>query len=86
MFSWNFTAWRVDDEMDVTVLDPVEDIWTSLMNLENLCHFDFCFSERFCRATGRNDFKTQFEKFARDGNDGLLIGVFYAHKHSSAFG
>ena len=85
MLTRNFPAWRVDDEIDVAVLDPVEHVRTSLVNLENLGHFDFCFGQRFCRSAGGNNFKTELEKFARDGNDRFLIGVFDADEDSSAF-
>src|SRR5205085_4665635 len=43
VLAWNFSAWRVDDERDVAVLDAIENVRASLMNLENLCDFDFRF-------------------------------------------
>ena len=85
MFAGNFTARRVDDEIDVTILDPIEHVRASFVDLEYLGDFDFCLSQRFCRPAGRNNFKTEFEKFASDGNDCFLIGVFDADKDSSAF-
>src|ERR1043166_8531149 len=34
----NFPARRVDDEIDVAVLNPIEHVWSSLVNLE---HFGY---------------------------------------------
>ena len=71
----NFPAGRVDDEIDIAVLDTVEHVGTSLVNLEYLGHFDFCFGQRFRGSAGGNDFKTELQKFASNRNDRFFIGV-----------
>src|ERR1044071_5789721 len=86
VFSRNFSARRVNNEIDVAVLDAVEHVRTALVNLENFGYFDFRVGQRLCRSAGGNDFKTEFEIFARDRNDRFLVGVFDADKDSSAFG
>src|SRR6266496_1928035 len=76
----NFPARGVNDEVDVAVLDPVENIRTSFVDLKNLGHFNFRFRQRPRRSAGGNNLKTELEKFARDGNDRFLVGIFDADK------
>jgi hypothetical protein len=42
----NFPTRRVDDEVDVAILDAVQDVWASFVNFEDLGDLDF----RFCKG------------------------------------
>ena len=85
MLTGNFSAWRVDDEINVTILDAIEHVWPSFVNLENFCHFDFRFRQRFGGSGCRNNFKSEFHKFSRDRDHRFLIGVFDADEYFSFF-
>ena len=41
MLARNFAARRVNDEVDIAILDAIEDIWASFVNCEDLGYFDF---------------------------------------------
>src|SRR5215475_15326165 len=43
-------ARRVDDEVDIAILDAVENVWASCVDLKDLGYFDFGFCQRFCSS------------------------------------
>src|SRR5437762_5722310 len=52
MLSWNFPAWRVDDEIDIAILDAIENVRASLVNFEDLGYLDFPFRKRLGGSAG----------------------------------
>src|SRR5438034_1543619 len=85
MLARNFSARRVDDEIDVAVLDTVENVRASLVNLEDLGYFDFRFRQRVCRSACGNDFKAKFHKLARNWDHRFLVSVLDADEDLSFF-
>src|SRR6266404_8417860 len=55
----NFPAWRVDDEINVAVLDAVEHVGPPFIQLVNLLYFDLRRGERVGRSRGRDDPKAE---------------------------
>src|SRR5207247_10107870 len=85
MLAGNFSARRVDDEIDGAVLDAVENVRASLVNLEDLGHFDFRFLQAVCRSACGNDFKAEFHKLARNWDHRFLVSVLDADEDLSFF-
>ena len=85
MLSWNFPAWRVDDEIDIAILDAIENVRASLVNFEDLGYLDFPFRKRLGGSAGGNDFKAELHKLARNRDYRFLVGVLDADKDFSLF-
>src|SRR6266480_3049660 len=85
ILTWNFSAGRINDEIGIAVLDPVENVWAALINLEHLGYFNFRSRQRLCGSAGGNDFETEFHKLTRDWDYRFLVGVFDADKNFSRF-
>ena len=85
MLARNFSARRVNDEIDVAVLDAVENVRAALVNLEDLGHLDFRLRQCVCGSACGNDFKAEFHKLARNWDHRFLVSVLDADEDLSLF-
>ena len=85
IFTRNFSARRVDDEIDIAVNDAIENIGPAFAYLENFLHWNSGRLQRGPRSRGRDDSKSELDELSRQRHDRLLVAVFHADENVAAF-
>ena len=80
---WFLSARGVDDEVDLPILNPVNNVWSALSHLEYALNSDPIIHQDLGCSLGGDNFKTKIRQFLGDKDNGAFILVHDADENSS---